>query len=310
MRIIVTGGAGFIGSNLVDFLLKNNHEVIVIDDLSSGKMINLEKSLNRITLIHSQLEKVDLNQFKEIDSVVHLAAQVSVPLSISNFKSSSETNIISTLNILNFCNEKKIPLVYASSSAVYGNLNIGDDQNSKVDLLSPYAADKYLIEIYSAVLFKLNKLSSIGLRFFNVYGPRQDPTSPYSGVISVFIDRIIKNKIINIYGGSQTRDFVHVNDVILAISRSIEMTKQKAVNETVNILTGKTTSIDDLAAIVYQKLNQTDKKKYSPMQKGDPMKSDGSTKKMKNFLGIKPSSMILIKDGLSETIDFLRDSKN
>ena len=253
MRVLVTGGAGFIGSNLVDFLLENDHKVVVIDDLSSGDKSNLKQSLKKINFIKSKVEDINLSNLKKIDAVVHLAAQASVPLSISDFKSSSKTNILSTLSILNYCHINKLPLVYASSSAVYGDLKIGNDENEDINLLSPYAADKYLMEIYSKVLFNLSGLSTIGLRFFNVYGPRQDPKSPYSGVISIFLDRIIENNYIKINGGSQTRDFVFVKDVVLAIYKSIQITKSKKVNDKINILSGKTTSIDKLSDIIYKK---------------------------------------------------------
>jgi UDP-glucose 4-epimerase len=306
MRVLVTGGAGFIGSNLVDFLLENDHKVVVIDDLSSGDKSNLKQSLKKINFIKSKVEDINLSNLKKIDAVVHLAAQASVPLSISDFKSSSKTNILSTLSILNYCHINKLPLVYASSSAVYGDLKIGNDENEDINLLSPYAADKYLMEIYSKVLFNLSGLSTIGLRFFNVYGPRQDPKSPYSGVISIFLDRIIENNYIKINGGSQTRDFVFVKDVVLAIYKSIQITKSKKVNDKINILSGKTTSIDKLSDIIYKKLDRQAKKKFKPMIKGDPMKSDGTTKKMKKILNLKPSSMVSIEEGLSRTIDHIK----
>ena len=128
----------------------------------------------------------------KIDGVIHLAAQASVPLSVEDFRISTRSNINGSINVMDYCCRSHVPLVYASSSAVYGNLPVGDDAIRDVDLLSPYAADKYVMEIYAQMAHKVYGLSSVGLRFFNVYGPRQDPHSPYSGVISVFIERMLK----------------------------------------------------------------------------------------------------------------------
>ena len=150
----------------------------------------------------------------KLDAVIHLAAQASVPVSIQSFGRSSSSNLLGTVRIVDFCRIKNIPLVYASSSAVYGNLVIGNDEENIIELLSPYATDKFVMELYCKTSMEIYNMSSIGLRFFNVYGPRQDPTSQYSGVISIFIDRIIKNKPITIYGGYQTRDFVFVKTLL------------------------------------------------------------------------------------------------
>jgi UDP-glucose 4-epimerase len=127
-----------------------------------------------------------------------LAAQASVPISVAKFGSSSSSNMLGTIKVIDYCRVNQIPLVYASSSAIYGNLELGDDQNSRVDLVSPYATDKYAMELYAKTAYKLYQLSSIGLRFFNVYGPRQDSTSSYSGVISTFVDRLLRRKSITI----------------------------------------------------------------------------------------------------------------
>ena len=141
MKILVSGGAGFIGSNLVKFLLSKDHEVIVIDNFSTGFKKNLQKELENIILVENNLEDVYLDEYKGIDCFIHLAAQASVPISINNFKESSMSNILSSINAIDFCNNYNIPFIYASSSAIYGDLEIGDDNCSDIDLLSPYAAD-------------------------------------------------------------------------------------------------------------------------------------------------------------------------
>ena len=305
MRILITGGVGFIGSNLTEFLLKKGHEIILVDDLSTGKIENINHLLDRLQFVEQKVELLDLSSFENVDAVIHLAAQVSVPFSISEFKQSSSTNILASINVVDFCSKHNIPLIYASSSAVYGEMEQGNDNQSNVDLLSPYAVDKYVLELYTKVSKELYQLSSIGLRFFNVYGPKQDPTSSYSGVISIFVDRLIKELPIHINGGHQTRDFIYVHDVVRCIHNSLEVVVSSCMCERINVLTGTVTSIDTLADILSDYIGSPVKKIYKPMEPGDPEKSNGTTEKMTEILNIKPDSMVAITDGLKRTIDFL-----
>jgi UDP-glucose 4-epimerase len=198
-------------------------------------------------------------------------------------------------------------LVYASSSAIYGNLELGSDTNSQVDLLSPYATDKYAMELYAKTAFKLYQLSSIGLRFFNVYGPRQDPSSPYSGVISIFIDRLLKGVGITINGGYQTRDFIYVKDVVDTIYRSIVAASKSQICEYTNVLTGTTVSIDYLATLLMDEIGIDVDKNYQVLLAGDPEKSNGTTEKMIELLKVDPQEMVPLDQGLSETVDFIRN---
>ena len=309
MKILITGGAGFIGSNLADFLVKSDHNVVIIDDFSTGKRENLSNCIKKIEVIEEKVEDLDLTLLKNIDAVVHLAAQASVPLSISNFKESSTTNLLSTFNIFDYCSQNKLPLVYASSSAVYGDIELGDDEQISVDLMTPYAVDKYTMELYSKVLWDLNGLSSIGLRFFNVYGPRQDPSSPYSGVISIFIDRILNNKEVVINGGNQTRDFVYIDDVTKAIYKSLILSKDNCVNHNINILTGIECKINDLFTIISSEINISAAKVVKPMLAGDPLKSNGTFKKMYEFLGLDTESFVSLDEGLRRTISFFKQKQ-
>jgi len=307
MKIIITGGAGFIGSNLVELLLLEDHQVIVIDDLSTGNMKNIAKVLSSIQFIKNKVEDVDLESFENIDAVVHLAAQPSVPLSISDFKNSSSSNIISTINVVDYCKNNNIPLVYASSSAVYGNLIVGDDKRSDIDLLSPYATDKFAMELYASTAYKLYGLSSIGLRFFNVYGPRQDPGSPYSGVISIFADRLLDNKNIIINGGHQTRDFIYVQDVTETIYRAVNISSESQVCEISNVLTGDIVTIDDLADQMIDIIGAKVEKSYNPLPAGDPEQSDGTIEKMVELFKIKLTNFTKLNEGLIDTIQYIRD---
>lgn len=310
MKILISGGAGFIGSNLVDFLLEKNHEIVVIDNLSTGKKDNLINCLSEIEFIENSIEFLDLSLLENIDIVVHLAAQTSVPISIENFKNSSTTNLLSTISIMDYCKSNAIPLVYASSSAIYGDIDLGDDCNADVDLLSPYAVDKYISELYAEVAHKLYSLSSVGLRFFNVYGPRQDPSSPYSGVISIFIENLLNQKPIQINGGHQTRDFIFVKDVVSAIYQAIQILTVKNISETINILTGRTISIEDLADMISKTIGQNSQKIYKPLPKGDPIQSNGTTQKMIDILELDLDSMTSVNDGINKTISFIKANQN
>ena len=306
MRVLVTGGAGFIGSHLCDFLFKKSHSLVVIDDLSSGDLGNLNSIVKAIDFYKAKLEEFDFTQIGRVDAVIHLAAQVSVPVSIESFRHSSSTNLLGTISVLDFCRKHDIPLVYASSSAIYGNLALGDDKSKKIDLLSPYAVDKYVMEIYAKAAFKLYGLSSIGLRLFNVYGPRQDPTSPYSGVISIFVDRIINGKSIVINGGHQTRDFVYVDDVVNCIYRSLEVCLASSTCQQINVLTGHSVSIDELVIMLSKDIMVDIDKTYQDLPEGDPEKSNGTTDKMVRVLGIDLHGMVRTAVGLSKTIKFIR----
>lgn len=307
MKILVTGGAGFIGSHLCEALLEREYQVVVIDDLSTGSEENLAMIQDRITFFNSKIENYDLSELKNINAVVHLAAQASVPLSISNFYESSKTNLLSSIKVFDFCTKLNIPVVYASSSAVYGGLPYGDDELNTVDLISPYAADKYALEIYSKVLSETSALSSVGLRFFNVYGPRQDPSSPYSGVISIFAERVSAHQDVTINGGNQTRDFVYVTDVVLAITEAINLALSEKVCEFINVLTGRSVSIDWLADTLIENTKSSSKKLYQEISAGDPLESNGAVSKLSDLLSIESSDMVPLEEGLKMTLRYLKD---
>ena len=222
---IVTGGLGFIGSNLVKELSKKN-KVIVIDDLSSGKISNLKKNKN-ITIFNQKLQNIKKIN-KIVDGIFHLAAQPSVPLSIKNTYKSTSNNILSSVKIFEIAKSQNIPILYASSSAIYGNISKGDDKKKNFNILSPYALDKLYLENLATLYFDLFKISSAGMRFFNVYGPNQDQNNPYSGVIAKFINLAKKNRTLTVYGGHQTRDFIYISDVVkICILMMNKMLKSK-----------------------------------------------------------------------------------
>lgn len=307
MKILVTGGAGFIGSHVCEKLIKSGQEVFILDDLSTGKLSNLSAIKDKITFIQSRVEDYNFDSLLSIDAVIHLAAQASVPLSITDFYYSSKTNILSSLKIVDFCIKKKLPLVYASSSAIYGGLPLGNDEASDIDLISPYAADKFSLELYAKVSSVTSELRSIGLRFFNVYGPRQDPSNPYSGVISIFIERLLSNQNIIINGGSQTRDFVYVADVADVISQAVHVASSKKISDFVNVLTGKSVSIDSLANNLIEIIDSSSEKTYHKLPVGDPMESNGTIVKLPRLLNINPSDFIPLQQGLKLTVNDMRN---
>lgn len=301
-RFIVTGGCGFIGSHLVQFLLAEGHSVTVIDDLSSGSKNNLDGFADSVDLIVSKVEDFSFDCIDIPHGLFHLAAQASVPYSVDKFFESSTTNVVSTLNVVDYCSRTKVPLIYASSSAVYGNLPLGDEHSS-IDLLTPYAADKYVSEIYCEMANKLYGLRSYGLRFFNVYGPRQDPSSPYSGVISIFIDRLLRSLPLTINGGYQTRDFIYVSDIVDAIWQAYRYLDSNPIAGYSNVLTGNSITIDALASLLAEILAINPTLNYRELPFGDPVASSGTTEIMMSQLKLRPS--ISLRDGLSRTLHWM-----
>jgi UDP-glucose 4-epimerase len=305
MKILISGGAGFIGSNLCDYLTRIKHNVIVIDDLSSGNKLNLSSLSDQIELYEEKIEWFDFRKVSNVDAVVHLAAQPSVPFSITNFSDSSSANLLGSINVIEYCRTNQIPLIYASSSAIYGNLSLGDDESNRIDLLSPYAADKYAMELYAKTAYKLYKLSSVGLRLFNVYGPRQDPSSPYSGVISIFADRMLKGQDVKINGGHQTRDFIYVKDVVETIYRAIVLSSNDIVCEVSNVLTGRSVTIDYLADQMMDVIDIKVEKQYKDLPLGDPKQSDGTTANMVKIFSIKLEQFLNLEKGLIDTVQYI-----
>jgi UDP-glucose 4-epimerase len=302
-KFIVTGGAGFIGSHLVDNLVERGCEIVVIDNLSSGKITNLQRSIDSIEFQHISIEDIDMSQFHDIKAVFHLAAQASVPLSIKNFYQSSSTNVLGALKIIEYCSNNRVPLVYASSSAIYGNRPIGIEGDS-VDILSPYALDKYFLESYAKLAHDLYGLKTFGLRFFNVYGPRQDPANPYSGVISIFADRILKGEPITINGGHQTRDFIYVNDIVRGIWNAYQYLLGHSVSTYSNLLTGNSISIDELANILVSLTGNMVLKRYHKLPPGDPEKSLGTIDRMRDQLKI--DEFVKLEVGLGQVLAWMR----
>lgn len=290
-------------------LIKYKHEVICFDDLSNGYLSNIQDDDN-ILFIKGKVQELNGSKKLDVDGIFHLAAQASVPVSIDDFYSSSSNNLLSSICVFEWAKQLGVPVVYASSSAVYGNLAFGDDQVADYDILSPYAQDKLTMEHYARMCWDIFGTPSMGLRFFNVYGPRQDPTNPYSGVISIFIDRLLKNKPVTVNGGYQTRDFIFVRDIIDVMVQSMEYLFNKRLCEYLNVGTGTSITIDNLLGIIAEIMNIKPEVILKELPKGDPMQSSGTYKKIKTILNIETDRFINLESGLKKTIDFIKNDSN
>jgi UDP-glucose 4-epimerase len=250
---LVTGGCGFIGSHLCEALLARGDAVQVLDDLSSGKLENLPEEAR---LVHGDVcDSACVHEALEgADGCFHLAAIASVEHGVRDWLGTHRVNLTGTITLFEAIRRRtglgSIPVVYASSAAVYGNcktLPITEDAEKQP--LSAYGADKYACELHAKVATHVHGIPTTGLRFFNVYGPRQDPASPYSGVISIFCDRLRRDEVLLVHGdGRQTRDFIFVSDVVSAMLRAMELNLAGA--RSFNCCTGIATSVLDLARLI------------------------------------------------------------
>jgi len=308
-NIVVTGGAGFIGSNLVKFLVDDNH-VIVIDDLSTGYIHNIQNliSSKKITYVNGSITNLELLQaaFKDVDYVFHQAAIPSVPRSIKDPLKSTTVNALGTLNVLVAARDNHVKkVIYASSSSVYGDTPTLPKQEDMIpNPLSPYAVSKLTAEYFCGVFTRIYGLQTIALRYFNVYGPWQDPTSEYAAVVPKFITSVLNGKSPVIYGdGQQTRDFTFVNDVISANVLAAESTSTGVFN----IAGGKRISINELAGLIIKTCKKDVQSEYRDKRDGDILHSLADvTRAEKGFNFI---SRFSITDGIEETIKWYQQQK-
>ncbi|MHC8362454.1 NAD-dependent epimerase/dehydratase family protein [Pseudomonas sp. LS2P72] len=272
-RILVTGGAGFIGSHLVEALLESGYSVRVLDDLSSGKLSNLPIDRCHLTLVVGDVADAPTVEraMKDCSAVVHLAAVASVQASVDDPVATHQSNFVGTLNICEAMRQAGVRrVVYASSAAIYGNNGEGMaiTEDTPKNPLTPYAADKLASEHFLDFYRRQHGLEPVILRFFNIYGPRQDPSSPYSGVISIFSERAQKKLPITVYGdGEQTRDFVYVNDLVKVLVQAVG--ESKPCIEPVNVGFNRSTSVNDLAAALSELLGRPLTLNYDAPRSGD-----------------------------------------
>lgn len=307
-KYLVTGGAGFIGSRIAELLIKEGNYVRVLDNLSSGDIKNLDSIINHPNL---NFIKGDVRDYavaveagKEMDYIIHEAALVSVPKSIELPVENNSINVNGFVNILESARINKVKrVVYASSSAVYGDNEDTLKVESRIgNSISPYALSKYMDELYASLYARVYNLETVGLRYFNVYGPKQDPSSVYSGVISIFMKKLMENSDLTIFGdGSVVRDFVYVDDV--ARANILAATKKVNGYAVYNIGTSTPTTIGELAMTLIRTAKRDVKINYLESRKGDILYSCANIDKAKAELGFNPS--VNIKEGLEEVYKVL-----
>lgn len=298
MKALVTGGAGFIGSHIVDRLLSDGHTVIVLDDFSTGHRSNLPDN-KALTIVEGDISNFDTVKqcMQGIDWVFHKAAVASVPKTVNDPVGSSLVNYQGTLHLLEAARNNDVKrFVFASSAALYGDESTLPKVETMCPVtLSPYAVDKLASESACGMYTKLYGLETVCLRYFNVYGPKQDPSSPYSGVISIFTDKLKKNETPSIFGdGEQTRDFVFVSDVVEANMKAV--TTENCAGQFFNVATGNKITLNDLLKSLSDIYNIEFKVNYGEVRKGDIKDSYAIVDKAASILKWQPS--VELKQGL------------
>ena len=306
---LVTGGAGFIGSHLAEELVRRGETVRVVDNLSTGKRQNIAH-LPSVEFIEGDLADVQVAQraVQGIDFVLHQAAIPSVPRSVDDPITSNRANIDASLSLLVAARDAGVKrLVFAGSSSAYGNTpTLPKVETMAAAPLSPYALQKLVSEQYCLMFTRLYGLQTVTTRYFNVFGPRQDPSSPYSGVISLFISALCDGRRPTIYGdGEHTRDFTYVANVVDGVLRAC--TAESAGGEVINVATGGRISLNTLFKTVRDLVGATGEPIYADPRAGDVKDSQADISKARRILGYQPS--VSFEDGLARTVEWYRASQ-
>ncbi len=309
MRTLVTGGAGFIGSHVVERLLGEGRQVTVLDDLSTGALANLPDADERLRVVRGDVADpaAVAGAMEGCDDVIHLAAIASVQASLEDPLGTHRTNLQGTLTVLEAAarERRRVRVTYASSAAVYGDardLPVQEDAPKRP--LSPYAVDKLAGEHYLAIYHRAGHVAGVALRFFNVFGPRQDPSSPYSGVISVFAARAARRRPLVVHGdGGQTRDFVYVADVVEALVRAGRL-EPAAELPVANVGCGRSVSVRELAMTVLELARGAPPSPAellaAPAREGDIRHSVADTARLRELLGFVPTTGL--REGLERMV--------
>jgi len=302
MRYLVTGGAGFIGSNTVDELVRRGHGVVVLDDLSSGKEDNLAEVRSKITFMKGSITDIEVVQkaMVQADYVIHLAARTSVPRSVKDPVDTNRINVDGTLNVLVAARDNKVKrVVFAASSSAYGDTpTLPKTEDMQPVPISPYGVSKYVGELYAQTFGRCYGLENVCLRYFNIFGPRQDPDSPYSGVLSRFSTAFLDSAPPVVFGdGEQTRDFTYVDNAVQANVLACEA--PSASGRTFNVGTGRAVSLNQVLQMLQKTSGKTLETKYEPSREGDIRDSLADIRLAKEFLGYEPA--VLFEEGLERT---------
>jgi UDP-glucose 4-epimerase len=311
---VVTGGAGFIGSHTVDALVAAGHQVLVMDDFSTGRRENLRQweGDDRVEVAECNVADglfaplVDVTRRRgPVERIVHLAAQTSVVYSVENPLDEVRTNYVGTVQVLDYARRLGVrKVVFASSAAVYGDVaELPVAEEATCEPLSPYGIDKRSAELFLRYHTLVHGLATQPLRFFNVYGPRQDPRSPYSGVISIFIDRGLAGRDLTVFGdGEQTRDFVFVGDLVRALVGSLLADGGDGLP--INIGTGRSNTINELAALVLRLCGSSAAIHHAPARAGEIRRSVARVSRAAEVLGFRAETSL--SEGLRQTVDWVR----
>jgi nucleoside-diphosphate-sugar epimerase len=307
MRYLVTGGAGFIGSNTVDELVRRGHGLVVLDDLSSGKEENLADVRTKITFMKGSITDLEAVQkaMHQAEYVIHLAARTSVPRSVKDPIDTNHINVEGTLNVLVAARDNKVKrVVFAASSSAYGETPTLPKKESMQPVpISPYGVSKYVGELYARTFGHCYGLENVCLRYFNIFGPRQDPDSPYSGVLSRFATAFLQDEPPVVFGdGEQSRDFTYVEN---AVEANLLACEAPAVSGGVfNIGTGDRFTLNQTLDILRRVSGKKLQAKYEPPREGDIRDSQADITAAREFLGYEPS--VRFEEGLERTYDWYR----
>ncbi len=304
-KAVVTGGAGFVGSHLSEELSKRGYQLVIVDNLSTGKRENIASIIDNknVEFIKGSITDLPLLQkaFKDADYVFHLAAAASVPKSIENPQESHEVNVTGTLNVLIAARDNKVKkVVNVSSCAIYGDApGLPKKEDMPVNPLSPYSVTKLAAEEYCQIFQQVYRLPTVSLRYFNIFGPRQNPDSEYSAAIPKFIKLKLQGKTVDIYGdGKATRDYVYVSDAVTALITAAE----SDASGIYNIGSGKSITINELVELISRLTGNNTPPVYGPPRPGDVLHSLGDASKARAF-GYSPSYSL--EEGLKETIRYM-----
>src|ERR1700730_13403114 len=309
MRYLVTGGAGFIGSNTVDELVRRGHSVVVLDDLSGGKEENLAEIRNKITFIKGSIIDIEIirRAIYEADYVIHLAARTSVPFSMKDPLDNNSINIDGTLNVLVAARDAKVKrVVFAASSSAYGETpTLPKTESMEPQPISPYGVSKYVGELYAQTFGRCYGLENVCLRYFNIFGPRQDPSSPYSGVLAKFCTAFLEETQPVIFGdGEQTRDFTYVENAVQANLLACEA--PNASGKVFNIGTGGRCTLNETLELPPKISGKKLEAKYDPPREGDIRDSQADITQARELLGYDPQ--VTFEEGLGRTFEWYRST--
>jgi nucleoside-diphosphate-sugar epimerase len=308
-KFLVTGGAGFIGSNICRKLISQSCFVRVVDNLLTGKKSNLSGMVDKIEFIEADMgdSAVAAKAMEGIDVVLHQGALPSVPRSVDDPAATHRHCVDATFTLLLAARDAKVKrFVYAASSSAYGDTPaLPKVETMPVNPLSPYAAAKLMGEYYCSVFYKVFGLETISLRYFNVFGPQQDPTSQYAAAIPAFVTSILKNKPPTIYGdGEQSRDFTYVDNVVEA--NLLAAGVKKTEGQVVNIACGEAVTVNAIIKMINEITGKSVRPVYAPTRKGDVKHSLADITAAKKLLGFQP--VVSFKDGLRKAIDWYREN--